>query len=128
MDLRTMADLAVLDPNRVGRFELRGVLGKGAQATVWLAHDPRLDREVAVKLMHADAGLSTGPPEGRRCTPANDVAICRSESRTWPLPEASTSDRPGSRGTPKYSWIRGRRKSALITSVLRPASASTAAR
>ena len=59
MDLRTMADLAVLDPNRVGRFELRGVLGKGAQATLWLAHDPRLDREVAVKLMHADAATDT---------------------------------------------------------------------
>ena len=36
---------------RVGRFELRRVLGSGAQATVWLAHDPRLDREVAVKLL-----------------------------------------------------------------------------
>ena len=59
MDLRTMADLEVLDSNRVGRFELRGVLGKGAQATVWLAHDPRLDREVAVKLMHADAATDT---------------------------------------------------------------------
>lgn len=43
---------------RLGRFELRRVLGKGAQATVWLAHDPRLDREVAVKLLDpaADAG------------------------------------------------------------------------
>jgi serine/threonine protein kinase len=36
---------------RVGRFELRRVLGRGAQATVWLGHDARLDREVAVKLM-----------------------------------------------------------------------------
>jgi len=39
----------------VGRFELRRELGKGAQATVWLAFDPRLEREVAVKLMHAGA-------------------------------------------------------------------------
>ncbi len=39
---------------RIGRFELRRVLGKGAQATVWLAHDTRLDRDVAVKLMPAD--------------------------------------------------------------------------
>ncbi len=36
---------------RIGRFELRQVLGSGAQATVWLAHDPRLDREVALKLL-----------------------------------------------------------------------------
>lgn len=40
-------------PTRVGRFELRRVLGKGAQATVWLAFDPRLEREVAVKLMRS---------------------------------------------------------------------------
>ncbi len=42
---------------RFGRFELRRVLGKGAQATVWLAHDARLEREVAVKLL--DAGADT---------------------------------------------------------------------
>lgn len=36
---------------RVGRFELQRLLGRGAQASVWLAHDPRLQREVAVKLM-----------------------------------------------------------------------------
>jgi len=36
---------------RLGRFELRRVLGQGAQATVWLAFDPRLEREVAVKLL-----------------------------------------------------------------------------
>lgn len=40
---------------RVGRFELRRELGRGAQATVWLGYDERLQREVAVKLMHADA-------------------------------------------------------------------------
>jgi len=38
-------------PASVGRFELRRQLGKGAQATVWLAFDPRLEREVAIKLM-----------------------------------------------------------------------------
>ncbi len=43
-------------PTRIGRFELRRTLGKGAQATVWLAFDPRLEREVALKLMRGGAG------------------------------------------------------------------------
>jgi len=41
---------------RVGRFELRSVLGRGAQATVWLGWDPKLQREVAVKVISASAG------------------------------------------------------------------------
>jgi len=40
---------------KLGRFELQRVLGEGAQATVWLGFDARLEREVAVKLMRADA-------------------------------------------------------------------------
>jgi eukaryotic-like serine/threonine-protein kinase len=41
---------------RLGRFELRQVLGRGAQATVWLGWDPKLHREVAVKVISAGAG------------------------------------------------------------------------
>lgn len=33
----------------LGPYELRGELGRGAMAVVWLAWDPRLDREVAIK-------------------------------------------------------------------------------
>ena len=40
---------------RLGRFDLKRVLGKGAQATVWLGYDARLDRDVAVKLLNRDA-------------------------------------------------------------------------
>ena len=40
-------------PRQLARFKLLRVLGRGAQATVWLAHDPRLDRLVAIKVMQA---------------------------------------------------------------------------
>ena len=40
----------------LGRFELRKVLGQGAQSTVWLAFDPRMEREVAIKLMRPATG------------------------------------------------------------------------
>jgi serine/threonine protein kinase len=40
----------------LGRFELRRMIGQGGQATVWLAFDPRLEREVALKVMRPDQG------------------------------------------------------------------------
>ena len=42
-------------PRQLGRFELKHVLGRGAQASVWLAHDPKLQRDVAVKVMTGGA-------------------------------------------------------------------------
>ncbi len=40
----------------LGRFELRKILGSGAQSTVWLAFDPRMEREVAIKVMRPGSG------------------------------------------------------------------------
>jgi serine/threonine protein kinase len=48
MDVMTDPEIT---PQRVSRFELRRMLGQGAQASVWLAFDPHLEREVAVKIM-----------------------------------------------------------------------------
>lgn len=48
----------VASGRQIGRYELRGELGRGAQAVVWLAHDPRLQRDVALKLLSADADAS----------------------------------------------------------------------
>jgi len=39
---------------RIGRFEIQGVLGRGAQGTVYLAQDSHLHRQVAVKTLRLE--------------------------------------------------------------------------
>ncbi|MBI4984904.1 MAG: HDOD domain-containing protein [Rhodocyclales bacterium] len=49
-------------PQTIGRFEIRRELGRGAQSVVYLAWDPQLQREVAIKTLHfgnADAATNT---------------------------------------------------------------------
>lgn len=45
-------------PNTIGRYEVVRRLGQGAMGRVLLAHDPVLDRQVAIKLLRDDLGLS----------------------------------------------------------------------
>lgn len=48
-----------MQPEKIGIYEIKSELGRGGMATVYLAYDPRFEREVAVKvlpreLLHAD--------------------------------------------------------------------------
>ena len=38
-------------PNKLGKYEIRKMLGKGSMGMVFLAHDPVLERDVAIKVM-----------------------------------------------------------------------------
>ena len=48
---------------KIGRFELAAKLGSGLQGTVYMGHDPQLDRTVAIKLLNGD-DVHTGMPGG----------------------------------------------------------------
>jgi tRNA A-37 threonylcarbamoyl transferase component Bud32 len=44
-------DLFVMTPKKIGRYEVKSELGRGGMATVYKAHDPLFEREVAVKVL-----------------------------------------------------------------------------
>lgn len=46
-------------PSAVGRYQIVHRIGQGAMGIVYLARDPQLDRDVALKLMHANEPTAT---------------------------------------------------------------------
>lgn len=69
-------------PERFGRYEVIRELGRGGMAVVYLARDPRVGREVAIKVVSADLA---GDEEFRRRFEREAQALARLEhSETVP--------------------------------------------
>src|SRR5262245_17202287 len=71
----------LLLPSRFGRYEIRTLLGKGGMGAVYLAHDPHLDRLVALKVPNFAAGESEELTqrffrEARAAATLNHPGIC----------------------------------------------------
>ena len=57
-----LADLpAALRTGLADRYRLERELGRGGMARVYLAHDLKHDRPVALKVLHSDLGAALGP-------------------------------------------------------------------
>ena len=40
-----------MNSETIGRYTIQSEIGRGGMATVYLAHDPRFDRTVAIKVL-----------------------------------------------------------------------------
>ena len=53
-------DMSHLETALAGRYTIDRELGAGGMATVYLAHDLKHDRDVAIKVLHPDLGVALG--------------------------------------------------------------------
>ncbi len=72
--------MTVAAGTRFGPYEIISPLGAGGMGEVWRAHDPRLDREVAIKILPADFAkdadrLCRFEPEARATSALNHPNI-----------------------------------------------------
>ena len=71
------------------RYRLDRELGRGGMATVYLAHDLRLGRDVAVKVLHPELGAALGSERFRREV---DIAARLSHPHILPIEDFGGAD------------------------------------
>jgi tetratricopeptide (TPR) repeat protein len=74
-------------PERVGRYLIRRLLGQGGMGAVYLAHDPELDRPVALKVPRLD-----GPEAEERFLREARAAAALSHANLCPVHDVGRAD------------------------------------
>ena len=101
--------LGVAKPARLGRFLVRGLLGSGSHATVYLGYDPVLEREVALKVPQQGA-LSGEPALSRFLSEARALARLRHPG----IVPVYESGRSGDQPYLATAYIQGRTLASVI--------------
>lgn len=71
---RSFVRTELVEGERIARFEVRERLGSGGMGVVYRAHDPELDRDVALKLLRVDASAPLVDLEARHRREAQAMA------------------------------------------------------
>lgn len=53
-------------PKKIGKYEVRSLIGRGAMGAVYLGHDPFIDRPVAIKVSEIDMSQEDSPNDRAR--------------------------------------------------------------
>ena len=55
-----------MSPRTLGRYEIKRELGRGGMGRVYLAHDPEIERDVAIKVIEFDSLTTSHEVDARR--------------------------------------------------------------
>jgi eukaryotic-like serine/threonine-protein kinase len=89
-----------LQARLVDRYRIDRELGRGGMATVYLAHDLRHDRPVALKVLHVELALNLGAERFQR-----EIKLAARLQHPHILTVHDSGEIPGEGGTPAILWF-----------------------